>query len=130
MFHNRRGTSSRACLFPKGQTVRKVRTPQGRTPGNTRAPRGDGKCNRKDTAPQGVRVKWRGKSSPRKRQRLRQGKPRPVQDQIYSRLRAARFRLWVDRKETHGNMRPRWMAAQTEFGLWSPPVIKICMSMD
>jgi len=31
--------------------VRKVRTPQGRMPGNARAPQGDGKCNRKHTAP-------------------------------------------------------------------------------
>ena len=43
-----RGTNSRAMGHPM---VRKVRTPQGRVPVNGRAPRGDGKCNRKYTAP-------------------------------------------------------------------------------
>ncbi len=50
---------------------RKVRAPQGEMPDNVRAPSpkggGDRQRNRKDTAPSGVRVKWRGKSSPRAR---------------------------------------------------------------
>ena len=48
---------------------RKVRAPQGTVVGNAHRPRGQGKCHRKDTAGQDsscpVRVKRRGKSSPR-----------------------------------------------------------------
>ena len=43
-----------------------------------------GKCNRKETAftQVTVRVKWCGKSAPRRKQLRRQGKPRAEQDQI------------------------------------------------
>lgn len=63
---------------------RKVRAPQDRMPANGRASRGDGKCNRKQTATAqaGVRVKRRGKSSPRSWRHGRHGKPHPVQDPI------------------------------------------------
>ena len=65
---------------------RKVRAPQDRMPGNTWGARAYGKCHRKYTAapPAGiaVRVKWCGKSAPRRWQHRWQGKPHPEQDQI------------------------------------------------
>jgi len=55
-----------------GHEVRKVRTPQGRMLGNAQAAKADGKCHRKYTAHEcvstrRVRVKWWGKSPPRRR---------------------------------------------------------------
>src|SRR6185436_5178478 len=49
-----------------------------------RAERPDGKCHRKYTArrQRRVRVKWCGKSAPRAKQFVRQGKPHAEQDQI------------------------------------------------
>ena len=68
------------------QCWRKVRAPQGRMLDNIQARKRDRQCNRKQTAPHGfrpveVRVKWRGKSSPRSWRQGWHGKPHPVQDQ-------------------------------------------------
>ncbi len=67
----------------EGDVTRKVRPPQGRVVGNANRERSQGKCHRKHTAcpPSGgpVRVKRRGKSSPRLRRRRRHGKPHPEQ---------------------------------------------------
>ena len=60
----------------------------GAVPGNPRRGRPQGKCHRKDTAGsprlagRAARVKWCGKSAPRRRQRRRQGKPHREQDQV------------------------------------------------
>ena len=64
----------------------------GTVPGNARRGRPQGKCHRKHTAEPAVlsldgtawaaRVKWCGKSAPRRRQRRRQGKPHREQDQV------------------------------------------------
>ena len=69
---------------------RKVRTPKGRVLDNVQEGQPYGKCHRKHTAPNGVRVKWRGKSSPPRWRHRGQGKPHPEQGQIEGRLRAAR----------------------------------------
>ena len=45
---------------------RKVRAPMDKTPGNTWEMQIYGKCNRKNTAPKEVRLKWCGKSTPHK----------------------------------------------------------------
>jgi len=71
---------------------RKVRAPQGRVPGNTWAVKADGKCHRKYTAALwAVRVKWCGKSAPRRWQHRWQGKPHPEQDQIGTPWRGPRW---------------------------------------
>ena len=60
----------------------------GAVPGNARRGRPQGKCHRKYTAGPSrdtrrpARVKWCGKSAPRRRQRRRQGKPHREQDQV------------------------------------------------
>ena len=65
---------------------RKVRAPQGKVAGNARRPRGQGKCHRDQTAGRlataTVRVKRRGKSSPRSGRLDRHGKPHLEEDRI------------------------------------------------
>ena len=95
----------------------------GTVPGNARRGRPQGKCHRKYTAgPAGesrwsARVKWCGKSAPRRRQRWWQGKPHREQDQVGA---AGIPQAWVPgapsrrcsgrSHEAPGNGRPRGMA--------------------
>src|SRR5688572_11315664 len=96
---------------------RKVRAPHGTAPGNAWGARAHGKCNRKYTAQARAsataRLKWCGKSAPRRRQRRRQGKPRREQGQIgkHAAKAAARGpRAFPGRPlEVRGDAHPRGM---------------------
>jgi hypothetical protein len=105
----------------------------GAVPGNARRGRPQGKCHRKYTAGPSrdtrrpARVKWCGKSAPRRRQRRRQGKPHREQDQVGaagiplcfgcqagpSRCRSGRLH------EALGNGCPRGMAIPAHLRTWA-----------
>jgi hypothetical protein len=98
LWHNSVGLPGGWSLLNK---ERKVRSPQDSVPANGR---GDslqgvsyGKCHRKYTAWQRVRVKRCGKSAPRTEQSVRQGKPHVEQDQIGEEGRSAPFYFRVGR---------------------------------
>lgn len=86
---------------------RKVRTPQGKEVRNTNWGRPRGKCHRKQTAGQPVRVKRWGKSPPLAWRHARHGKPLLEQNQIGKRLRAARPKLPGRLQEMPGNRHPQ-----------------------
>ena len=79
-------------VLPDGQSLRgpqrirerKVRSPQGGVPANGRGPETDTESATEKIPPCSfkVRVKWCGKSAPRREQFRWQGKPHAEQDQI------------------------------------------------
>ena len=89
--HNKKILTSTGFVFARGQTDdggclaaaaaikrrRKFRTPQGREVANGDRGRPQGQGHRKQTAPKGVRVKWRGKSPPAVRVTGRAWQPPP-----------------------------------------------------
>ena len=91
-------------------------------PGNARRGRPQGKCNRKQTSSFEGRVKRWGKSPPRSRQRLWQGKPHREQDRVGTPCRAsARLASFQVRVFGWVAVRRPAMVAQEE---WSSPSVR------
>src|SRR5262249_41890180 len=118
----RLGLSDGWSLPDLRERERKVRSPQGGVPAN-----GRGRASATESATENippdsgsVRVKWCGKSAPRREQSRRQGKPHAEQDQIGEEGRPVPLLLPGRSLEPGSNIRPRGMTTArkgTETGL-------------